>query len=65
MALDDEAEKLRQAEEWVKSPSTPDQAVAAAEYIAYVLHNTRRDDLRVKAFQILQQVQNANAVGRL
>jgi hypothetical protein len=34
MGLDDQAEKLRQAQEWANSPqATPDQRTAAAEYL--------------------------------
>jgi hypothetical protein len=44
MGLDDQAEKLRQAREWLNSPdATPDQGQAAAEYLLYRLREQREE----------------------
>lgn len=55
MGIDDEAEKLRQAEEWLNEGLPAIHREAAVEHIKYVLFNTTRDDLRGKAFYLLQK----------
>lgn len=55
MGLDDEAEKLRQAEEWLNEGCPAIHREAAIDYIAHVIYNTSRPDLRTKALYLLQK----------
>lgn len=52
MGLDDEAEKLRQAEQWLADGSD-EQKQAAMDYVGEVLEYSQRADLRERAWAIL------------
>jgi hypothetical protein len=52
MGLDDEAEKLRQAEEWIRD-GTAEQRSAAHDQIGHVLVHSDRRDLRKKAWDLI------------
>jgi hypothetical protein len=57
MGLDDEQEKLRQAEEWVTSAAASGEQLRAAEdFIRHTLFCTHRSDLRRTAFYLLKKV---------
>jgi hypothetical protein len=52
MGLDDEMEKLKQAEEWLND-GTAEQRAAAHDQIGHVLVHSQRRDLRVKAWSLI------------
>jgi hypothetical protein len=54
MGLDDELEKLRQAEAWLTGEATAEQHDAAIEHAAHVLYTTERQDLRHRAYHLLE-----------
>jgi hypothetical protein len=56
MGLDDEAEKLRQAEEWLREGCPTIHRAAAVDHITHVFYTTERQDLRHKAYRLLQEV---------
>jgi hypothetical protein len=56
MGLDDEAEKLRQAEEWFKD-GKPEQQKAALDHVGHVLATSQRRDLRSKAWKLLHRME--------
>jgi hypothetical protein len=56
MGLDDEAEKLKQAEAWFKD-GKPEQQEAALDYIGHVLATSQRRDLRSKAWKLLHRME--------
>lgn len=62
MGLDDEAEKLRQAEEWLSEGLPTVNREAAVDYIKNVLFYTQRADLRTKAFYLLQKANGDEAL---
>jgi hypothetical protein len=56
MGLDDEAEKLRQAEAWFYD-GTPDQLEAALDYVGHVIAVSQRPELRSKAWRLLHRME--------
>lgn len=56
MGLDDEAEKLRQAEAWFYD-GNPDQQDAALDYVGHVLAVSQRPELRAKAWKLLHRME--------
>lgn len=57
MGLNDDQEKLRQAEHWLLTEAaTSDQWLAAWEHVAWVLTYTRKPELRDQAQKIADKV---------
>lgn len=53
MGLDDEAEKLKQAEAWLKDGSAR-QREAALDHVGWILCHSTRPDMRAKAWKLLR-----------
>lgn len=60
MGLDDEAEKLRQAEEWLKDGSRQ-QREAALDHVGWIICHSVRPDMRGKAWKLLHLLNEKDA----
>ena len=57
MGLNDEQEKLKQAEEWLRTLRVPDMRVKAAwEYVTFVFAHSEDPELRKQAKDIITLV---------
>jgi hypothetical protein len=56
MGLDDEAEKLKQAEQWAID-GTQDQREASLDYVGHILVHSDRPDLRKRAWALLRRLE--------
>lgn len=60
MGLNDEMEKLRQAEAWLDEFPARDHAAAAWEHVAWVADCGRTPELRAEAARIVTKVKNCD-----
>jgi ABC-type hemin transport system substrate-binding protein len=57
VSVNDEAEKLRQAKEWLANgEATTEQSVSAREHVFFVLRNSGKHALRQEAGAIIREL---------
>jgi hypothetical protein len=64
VGIDDEFEKLRQAEEWLNEGCPTIHREAALDHITQALCYTTRADIRTKAFYLLQKANGNEDIPR-